>query len=178
VALVSRDLAAKAGLPDAAVKHVHIAGLVHDIGKIGVPEIVLRKQGRLDDAEYELIKQHPETGWRILRDIPQFAPILDGVRFHHERYDGHGYPHGLAGGDIPLAARIIAVADTFDAMSSTRTYRTARARSEVMGEMSRLGGTQFDPALLEHFMRLDFTTYDEMNAAHGAGVSDPWRKAA
>jgi HD-GYP domain-containing protein (c-di-GMP phosphodiesterase class II) len=178
VALVSRDLAAKAGLPDAAVKHVHIAGLVHDIGKIGVPEIVLRKQGRLDDAEYELIKQHPETGWRILRDIPQFAPILDGVRFHHERYDGHGYPHGLAGDDIPLAARIIAVADTFDAMSSTRTYRTARARSEVMGEMSRLGGTQFDPALLEHFMRLDFTTYDEMNAAHGAGVSDPWRKAA
>lgn len=178
VALVSRELAAKAGLPEAAVKHIHIAGLVHDIGKIGVPEIVLRKQGRLDDAEYELIKQHPETGWRILRDIPQFAPILDGVRFHHERFDGHGYPHGLAGLEIPLSARIIAIADTFDAMSSTRTYRSARARPEVLAEMARLGGTQFDPSLLEHFLRLDLGAYDSLNEAHGAGVSDPWRKAA
>lgn len=178
VALVSRALAAKAGLPEATVKHLHIAGLVHDIGKIGVPEIVLRKQGRLDDSEYELIKQHPETGWRILRDIPQFAPILDGVRFHHERYDGNGYPHGLAGEEIPLSARIIALADTFDAMSSTRTYRTARGRAEVLAEMARLGGTQFDPALLVHFLELDFTEYDAMNAAHGAGVSDPWRRAA
>jgi HD-GYP domain-containing protein (c-di-GMP phosphodiesterase class II) len=178
VALVSRDLAVEAGLPEATVKQIHIAGLVHDIGKIGVPEIVLRKQGRLDDAEFELIKQHPETGWRILRDIPQFAPILDGVRFHHERFDGHGYPHGLAGEEIPLSARIIAIADTFDAMSSNRTYRTARTRHEVLEEMARLGGTQFDPALLEHFLHLDLTAYDAMNGAHGAGLSDPWRRAA
>lgn len=178
VALLSRDIAAAAGLPEALVKQIHIAGLVHDIGKIGVPEIVLRKQGRLDDAEYELIKQHPETGYRILRDIPQFAPILDGVRFHHERYDGHGYPHGLAGDDIPLPARVIAIADTFDAMSSTRTYRTARDRGDVLGEMARLGGTQFDPALLPAFMRVDLTEYDAMNASHGAGLNDPWRKAA
>ena len=178
VALLSRDIAAAAGMPEAVVKQIHIAGLVHDIGKIGVPEIVLRKQGRLDDAEYELIKQHPETGFRILRDIPQFAPILDGVRFHHERFDGHGYPHGLAGEEIPLSARIIAIADTFDAMSSTRTYRTARDRGDVLGEMSRLGGTQFDPAMLAHFLRVDLTEYDAMNAAHGAGLNDPWRKAA
>ena len=178
VALLSRDIAAAAGLPDAVVKQIHIAGLVHDIGKIGVPEIVLRKQGRLDDAEYELIKQHPETGWRILRDIPQFAPILDGVRFHHERFDGHGYPHGIAGEDIPLPARVIAIADTFDAMSSTRTYRTARDRGEVLGEMARLGGTQFDPVMLQHFLRVDLAEYDAMNASHGAGLTDPWRKAA
>ena len=178
VALLSRDIAAAADLPDAVVKQIHIAGLVHDIGKIGVPEIVLRKQGRLDDAEYELIKQHPETGWRILRDIPQFAPILDGVRFHHERFDGHGYPHGIAGEDIPLPARIIAIADTFDAMSSTRTYRTARDRGEVLGEMARLGGTQFDPVMLQHFLRIDLAEYDAMNASHGAGLTDPWRKAA
>ena len=131
-----------------------------------------------DDAEYELIKQHPETGFRILRDIPQFAPILDGVRFHHERFDGHGYPHGIAGEDIPLPARIIAIADTFDAMSSTRTYRTARDRGEVLAEIARLGGTQFDPAMLPHFFRVDLGEYDAMNAAHGAGLADPWRKAA
>jgi HD-GYP domain-containing protein (c-di-GMP phosphodiesterase class II) len=100
------------------------------------------------------------------------------VRFHHERFDGHGYPHGLAGEEIPLSARIIAIADTFDAMSSTRTYRTARDRGDVLGEMSRLGGTQFDPAMLAHFLRVDLTEYDAMNAAHGAGLNDPWRKAA
>ena len=178
VALVSREIALRAGLSEAAAKHIHIAGLVHDIGKIGVPEIVLRKQGRLDDAEYELIKQHPETGWRILRDIPQFAPILDGVRFHHERYDGHGYPQGLVGDEIPLSARIIAIADTFDAMSSTRTYRNARSRQEVLTEMSRLGGTQFDATLLEHFLHIDLTAYDAMNSAHGTAAIEPWRRAA
>lgn len=178
VALLSRDLAEAAGFPAAFVKDIHISGLVHDIGKIGVPEVVLRKQGRLDDAEYEAIKQHPEVGFRILRDIPQLAPILDGVRYHHERYDGHGYPHGLAGEAIPVSARIIALADTFDAMSSNRTYRSARSRIEVFAEMSRLGGTQFDPELLERFLRLDFTAYDRMMSGTGVGSNDGWRRAA
>jgi HD-GYP domain-containing protein (c-di-GMP phosphodiesterase class II) len=178
VALLSRDLADAAGFPAPFVKNIHISGLVHDIGKIGVPEAVLRKQGRLDEAEYEAIKQHPEVGFRILRDIPQFAPILDGVRYHHERYDGHGYPHGLAGESIPLSARIIALADTFDAMSSNRTYRSARSRADVIAEMARLGGTQFDPQLLEHFLRLDFSAYDRMMSGSGVGSNDGWRKAA
>ena len=178
VALLSRDLAEAAGFPAAFVKDIHISGLVHDIGKIGVPEVVLRKQGRLDDAEYEAIKQHPEVGFRILRDIPQLAPILDGVRYHHERYDGHGYPHGLAGEAIPVSARIIALADTFDAMSSNRTYRSARSRIEVFAEMSRLGGTQFDPKLLDWFLRLDFTAYDRMMSGTGVGSNDGWRRAA
>jgi len=186
VALVSRDLAAAAGFPDAFVKNIHISGLVHDIGKIGVPEVVLRKQGRLDEAEYEAIKQHPEVGFRILRDIPQFAPILDGVRFHHERYDGHGYPHGLAGEAIPLSARIIAIADTFDAMSSNRTYRAARSRPDVIAEMSRLGGTQFDPKLLAHFLALDLRPYDAMSqgaeydaaSVLGPAAGDNLRRAA
>jgi putative two-component system response regulator len=178
VALLSRDLADAAGFPAPFVKNIHISGLVHDIGKIGVPEAVLRKQGRLDEAEDEAIKQHPEVGFRILRDIPQFAPILDGVRYHHERYDGHGYPHGLAGESIPLSARIIALADTFDAMSSNRTYRSARSRADVIAEMARLGGTQFDPQLLEHFLRLDFSAYDRMMSGSGVGSNDGWRKAA
>ena len=169
VALVSRQIAEAAGLGADEIKTVHIAGLVHDVGKIGVPEQVLRKQGRLDDDEFALIRQHPVIGWRILRDIPQFAPMLAGVRHHHERFDGAGYPDGLAGEGIPLIARIISIADTFDAMSSTRTYRAARPRATVLEEMARHGGTQFDPALLERFLSLDLRAYDAMNAAHGAG---------
>ncbi|MFM7134147.1 MAG: HD-GYP domain-containing protein [Planctomycetota bacterium] len=169
VALVSRQIAEAIGLDADEVKTVHIAGLVHDVGKIGVPEQVLRKQGRLDDDEFALIRQHPVIGWRILRDIPQFAPMLGGVRHHHERFDGAGYPDGLAGEGIPLSARIISIADTFDAMSSTRTYRAARPRRTVLEEMARHGGTQFDPALLARFLELDLRAYDAMNAAHGAG---------
>lgn len=168
VALLSRRIAESLGLGGTQLKHVYIAGLVHDVGKIGVPELVLRKDGRLSDEEFDAIKRHPEIGWRILRDIPQFAPVLDGVRYHHERFDGRGYPHGLAGRDIPLFARIIAVADTFDAMSSNRVYRAARPRAEVFAEMRRVSGAQFDPAILDAFLSLDLAGYDEMNAAPGA----------
>ncbi|MFM1824117.1 MAG: Cyclic di-GMP phosphodiesterase response regulator RpfG [Planctomycetota bacterium] len=165
VALLSRRIAESLGLKAADLRSIYIAGLVHDVGKIGVPEEILRKEGRLSDGEFEAIKRHPEIGWRILRDIPQFAPVLDGVRYHHERFDGRGYPHGLAGRDIPLFARIIAVADTFDAMSSNRVYRAARPRDEVFAEMRRVSGQQFDPEILAAFLALDLAGYDEMNAA-------------
>ena len=165
VALLSRRIAESLGLKAAELKNIYIAGLVHDVGKIGVPEGVLLKEGRLSDDEFDAIKRHPEIGWRILRDIPQFAPVLDGVRYHHERFDGRGYPHGLAGRDIPLFARIIAVADTFDAMSSNRVYRAARPRAEVFAEMRRVSGAQFDPEILGAFLALDLAGYDEMNAA-------------
>ena len=178
VALISRQIAESAGMSSLDVKNIHIAGLVHDVGKIGVSEMVLRKQGRLDEAEFDQMKQHPEIGYRILRDIPQFAPVLDGVRFHHERYQGGGYPHGLAATDIPVSARIIAIADTFDAMSSTRTYRAARPRNVVLAEMSRLGGIQFDPVFLAHFLSLDLRAYDAMNDAHGTGFRSSEREAA
>ena len=163
VALLSRQIAVAAGLGDAEVENIYIAGLMHDIGKIGVPEAVLCKQGKLTDEEYLEVKKHPENGWKLLSDLPLPEAIPQGVRSHHERFDGKGYPQGLAGFDIPLSARIICIADTFDAMSSTRTYRTARSREAVLAEMSKLGGTQFDAEFLAHFLSLDLSAYDAIS---------------
>jgi len=172
VSYLASELARALGLPEATVKQVRIAGLVHDIGKIGVPEATLRKAERLDDAEFAQVRRHPEIGWRILRDIPQMRDMLDGVLSHHERWDGRGYPHGLAGESIPLVARLIALADTFDAMSSNRTYRQGRDRATVLAELRRSAGTQFDPALVPAFTGLDFTGFDRMIAGHLAGRTE------
>lgn len=168
VAHLSQLLAHSMGLPDDIVKRVHVAGLVHDVGKIGVPEAVLCKTGRLSESEFSRVKQHPEIGHRILKDIPQLEDILPGVLHHHERWDGAGYPHGIAGMDIPQVARIIALADSFDAMSSTRTYRSARSRTWVLEEIERCAGTQFDPELAKRFITLDFTDYDRYASEHRA----------
>ncbi len=168
VAMLTRQLARAIGMDDATAHRMHIAGLVHDVGKIGVPELVLGKPGRLTDTEFEAIKQHPAIGHRILRDIPDFDDILGGVLHHHERWDGRGYPHGVSGNDIPLAARLIALADTFDAMCSTRTYRTALTRQSVLDEIANCAGTQFDPELVPAFLAMDFTAYDRMVVEHRA----------
>lgn len=162
VAWLSRELAAAAGLDDETVQRIHLSALVHDIGKIGVPEAVLCKPGRLTDEEFDLIKLHPEIGYRILKDIRQMKDLLPGVLHHHERYDGRGYPHQLAGDDIPLFGRVIALADSFDAMSSDRTYRSRLPREQVLEEFEKCSGTQFDPALAKVFVTLDFTEYDHM----------------
>lgn len=164
VAHVTHLLAQAAGLDQNTVDRVHIAGLVHDVGKIGVPEAVLRKPGRLTDEEFELIKLHPEIGHNILKGIPQLADILPGVLYHHERWDGRGYPHNLRADAIPLVARLIALADAFDAMSSTRTYRPAMPREKVLSEIEKGAGVQFDPELARMFLTLDFTQFDEMVA--------------
>ena len=166
VAWLARELAIKCGHDAEFIKRVHLAGLVHDVGKIGVPESVLSKPGRLDNDEFKAIQAHPEIGSRILRDIPQMDGILPAVMHHHERWDGRGYPHAISGEDIPLIARIVSIADAFDAMSSTRTYRSARPRHEVLAEMNRCRGTQFDPDLVSPFLAIDFTEYDRM--IHGA----------
>lgn len=171
VALLSRQLAEAAGLSERDVHEVYISGLVHDVGKIGVPEAVLCKNGRLDDAEFGLIRLHPEIGHEILRDIPSLATVLPGVLHHHERWDGEGYPHGLAGEGIPLMARIIGLADTFDAMSSTRSYRPAMPRDRVLEEIAKCAGTQFDPDLARLFESLNLEPYDAMVARHRA--ADP-----
>lgn len=168
VALLSQSLARSIGFDEAGLRIVHIAGLVHDIGKIGVAEAVLRKPGRLDDGEFAQIRQHPEVGWRILKDIPQFRDMLDGVLSHHERWDGRGYPHGLRGEEIPLLARIIALADAFDAMGSNRTYRAGRPRDQVLAEIRACAGKQFDPELVGPFLALDFSEYDALHAEHEA----------
>ena len=168
VAYLSRSLAEKTGLPPEIVDRVHIAGLVHDVGKIGVPEAVLCKPGKLTDAEFALIKRHPEIGARILRDIPNFDDVIPGVMSHHERFDGRGYPQGLKGTDIPLFGRIIGIADSFDAMSSNRTYRSALKRDEVLQEIRDCAGRQFDPALVPAFLSLDFAVYDALVREHQA----------
>ena len=179
VAILSRDLAASIGLPEAFVKTAHLSGLVHDIGKIGVPEAVLCKAGRLTEEEFAAIRQHPQIGFRILRDIPQIRDLLPGVLCHHEAWDGHGYPAGIAGEEIPLLARIVAICDSFDAMSSSRTYRSAMPREKVFEELDRCRGSQFDPSIVSVFLGMDFTEYDRLLArdADGLGLSDDRRAA-
>ncbi|MEX2217355.1 MAG: HD-GYP domain-containing protein [Phycisphaerales bacterium] len=175
VAFMAAQLARAAGLGDAQAEQVHICGLVHDVGKIGVPEAVLSKPGRLTDEEFALIKLHPEIGHRIIRDIPMLEDVLPGVLYHHERWDGRGYPHGVKGAEIPLFARLLALADTFDAMSSTRSYRAAMPRPHVLAEIEKNAGAQFDPDLARRFVLLDFAEYDRIVARHarehGAGLA-------
>lgn len=174
VAHLSARLARAMKMPGEEIERIRIAGLVHDVGKIGVPEAVLCKQGKLTDEEFAAIKLHPEIGHRILQDIEPLADVLPGVLHHHERFDGKGYPHGLAGLAIPLFARIIALADTFDAMSSNRSYRSALPREKVLAEIDRCAGTQFDPAVVRAFQKLDLAEYDGLVLRH----AESERKAA
>jgi HD-GYP domain-containing protein (c-di-GMP phosphodiesterase class II) len=180
VALLTQQLARAAGMSEEQVKRMHIAGLVHDVGKIGVPENVLLKPGKLTDQEFEWIRLHPEIGYRILKDIPQLSDVLPGVLHHHERWDGGGYPAGLAGRDIPHVARLISLADSFDAMSSTRTYRSAMDRQRVLAEIRACAGTQFDPELAPLFLELDFSEYDRLVHDHRASdnAARNWEAAA
>ncbi len=159
VAELSRALAQKIGLADEQCEREYLSGLLHDVGKIGVPEAVLTKPGRLSEDEFAAIKKHPEIGAQILGNIRQLQDIIPGVLYHHERWDGRGYPHGIAGESVPLMGRIIAVADSFDAMSSNRTYRPALPLETVLDEIKRCGGAQFDPALARLFVTLDFSAY-------------------
>ncbi|MFO0375989.1 MAG: HD domain-containing phosphohydrolase [bacterium] len=178
VACLARQLALALGLPENIAERVHIAGMVHDVGKIGVPEAVLLKPGKPTEAEFAMIKRHPEIGYAILKDIPLMQDILPGVLHHHERYDGKGYPSGLAGEQIPLFGRILAIADTFDAMSSNRSYRPALGRQQVIAELQRCAGTQLDPALVPVFLSLDLSFFDRLMAAHRDHVTDVAARAA
>ena len=139
---------------------------MHDLGKIGVPEAVLTKPGRLTDQEFALIKKHPEIGARIISDIRPMQDLVPGVLYHHEAWDGSGYPYGLAGEQIPLFGRLICLADSFDAMSSNRSYRDAMSVDQVLQEIDRCRGKQFDPRLAGIFLDMDFTTYFEMIRDH------------
>jgi HD-GYP domain-containing protein (c-di-GMP phosphodiesterase class II) len=142
-------------MPERELQFLELAGLLHDIGKIGIPEHILNKKGALSDAEYAIVKQHPVSGSRILRDISEMSDIALYVRHHHERFDGKGYPDGLTGERIPLPARILAIADAYDAITSTRPYRGASSRTAALAELKRAAGAQFDPKLVEVFVRLN-----------------------
>jgi HD-GYP domain-containing protein (c-di-GMP phosphodiesterase class II) len=134
------------------VEAIRYAGMLHDVGKLGVPTQVLQKTGKLTDEEYAAIQLHPMRGLEIVREIGFLDEALAGIMHHHERIDGRGYPMGLAGDEIPEFARVLAVADAFDAMTSTRSYRGARTVPEAIAELRKWAGTQFDPAFVDAFV--------------------------
>jgi HD-GYP domain-containing protein (c-di-GMP phosphodiesterase class II) len=156
VAYYSREIARAMKLTTRICDDIYIGGLLHDIGKIGVPESILNKPSRLTGIEFNQIKQHPQIGNDMLQYIPYFKKngILDMVLHHHEKYDGTGYPHGLQGEDIPLVARIMAVSDTFDAMTSKRIYRKKNDIEYALNEIRNGRGTQFDPQIADVFLKL------------------------
>ena len=150
------------GLDEKDLRILEIGGLFHDIGKIGVPDSVLLKAGKLTDDEYSEIKNHPAIGKQILSNASLFTDMIPIVYHHHEKYNGTGYPSKLKGEDIPLHARIAAVADTFDAMTSSRSYRDALPLDVVRAEIEKCSGTQFDPAIAKVFLDIIDNHYDEI----------------
>lgn len=146
-------LAEQLGLDADVIATIRVAGLLHDVGKIGIPDAILRRPGRLSDGEMEVVKQHVALGDMILRDLPDIDTIRIGVRHHHERWDGRGYLTGLAGDDIPLIARILAVGDTFSAMTTTRPYRKALDVREALVRLADAAGTQLDEDLVGRFVQ-------------------------
>ncbi len=171
VAMVSKRLAERCGLDDAKARELYLAGLLHDVGKIGVPERVLQKEGRLSDEEYGVIKRHPAIGATIFGGVKQMERVTTGIVAHHERPDGKGYPDGLKGDEIPIEGLIVGLADGFDAMTSDRTYRKALPLPQVVAEIRAHAGTQFDPDLVERLLSLDLTEYLE-------GLRNPMRSGA
>ncbi len=154
VTLYSMILSKELHFDDAYMEDIEIAGLLHDIGKIAMPKSILCKNGRLTDDEFLVMKSHPVRGEKIVINIKKLQVISEWVKAHHEKWDGSGYPDGLKGEEIPLAGRIIAIADTYDAMTSTRPYRTALSHEVAISEIKRCAGTQFDPKLAEIFVSL------------------------
>ena len=154
VAKYSKEIAKRAGMTKEQQKEVYQMALLHDIGKIGVPDEIINKDTRLTDEEYETIRRHPAIGSDILRTIEEMPDIMVGARWHHERYDGHGYPDRLAGTEIPEVARIIGVADAYDAMTSKRSYRNILPQDVVRGEIERGKYTQFDPVFADIMIQM------------------------
>jgi HD-GYP domain-containing protein (c-di-GMP phosphodiesterase class II) len=142
-------------LPPADCERIHLSGMLHDVGKVALERSVLHKPGALTDGEWQLVREHPAQSAHIIGAVARFAQYVPGARHHHERYDGKGYPDGLAGEAIPLDARILAVADSYDAMTSDRSYRPALSHAEALARLQADAGTQFDPACVVAFVALD-----------------------
>ncbi len=155
VTLYSMILAKELKLDEDYLEDIEIAGLLHDIGKIAMPKSILCKNGKLTDEEFLVMKSHPVRGEKIVINIKKLQIISEWVKAHHEKWDGTGYPDGLSGTGIPLAGRIIALADTYDAMTSTRPYRTALSHEVAISEINRCAGTQFDPELAKLFVSIE-----------------------
>ncbi len=157
VADLGAALARHVGLDDAGCARVRLAGVLHDVGKLGICDAVLNKRGPLTAAEFEQVKRHPLIGHRLLQRFTEVEGALDGVISHHERWDGMGYPFQRAGDSIPIDGRILAIVDSYDAMTSERSYRHSMTAEVALQEVHRCAGTQFDPELTEAFLdiRLD-----------------------
>lgn len=151
VAYFATTLGRKLGLSDIDLQMLQWSALLHDVGKIGIRDAVLKKEGKLTDDEFAHIKEHPVRSHKVVQQVPQLAAALDGVLHHHERYDGSGYPAGLQGEEIPLQARIIQIADVFDALTSNRSYRKAYDWREALTIMGKEAGKTIDPALQQVF---------------------------
>ena len=155
VSKYASEIATALGYSKEKIATIRTSGLLHDIGKIGVSDAILGKRGSLDENEWEPIHAHPGMGASIIKNVESLRGCLPGIQYHHERYDGRGYPTGLKGDSIPLDARILAVADSFDAMTSERPYRKeTRTQEEALEELIRNAGTQFDPVVVQIFVRL------------------------
>jgi putative two-component system response regulator len=168
VAEYSKEIAKRAGLPEKDQEEIYIMGLLHDIGKIGVPDAVINKPDTLSEDEYEMIKKHPVMGAHILENIKEDPNLALGAKFHHERYDGTGYPEGLSGNEIAESAKIIAVADAYDAMSSFRSYRSVLSQEKISEEIKKGRGSQFDPRYADIMLEIisedkDYTLREKQN---------------
>jgi putative nucleotidyltransferase with HDIG domain len=147
-------LAEAIGLSVEEVSRISAAALLHDIGKVGIPDRTLSKRGKLADEEWQAIQSHPRVGANIVGNVPSLVSCVSGVLYHHERWDGTGYPEGLKGEAIPLDARILAIADAYAAMVSSRPYRDAMCEDKALKRMQQGAGRQFDPKLVEVFVRV------------------------
>ncbi|MDP3305514.1 MAG: HD-GYP domain-containing protein [Erysipelotrichaceae bacterium] len=161
VSEISILLGQELGLSDTDLKNLHYATLFHDIGKIGISDSILNKNGKLSNVEYEIIKEHPDIGVKILKGIDFLADALTIIRHHHERFDGGGYPCGLKGEEIPLGSRIIAIADTYDAMTSNRPYRLGINHELALSKIIENKGSQFDSKLIDVFLMLEKRIYTQ-----------------
>ena len=159
------------GLDEAELQNLEVAALLHDIGKVGVPDSILKKPGKLDDEEYALMKKHPEYGWAVLRMLPGFERAALDILHHHESFDGKGYPAGLRETEIPIVSRIVTVIDAFDAMVSSRPYRKGLPHEEAVRRLIQCSGTQFDPVVVQCFLSFAQAEMDTVFAAAGTSVS-------
>jgi HD-GYP domain-containing protein (c-di-GMP phosphodiesterase class II) len=159
------------GLDESVLQNLEVAALLHDLGKIGIPDAILRKPGKLDAEEYALMKRHPEYGWLALREIPGLEAAALDILHHHESLDGKGYPAGLKGEEIPIVSRIVCVIDAFDAMVSSRPYRRGLPFEEAVRRLILSSGTQFDPVVVQSFLPYAQADMVEVFAAAGTAVS-------
>ena len=159
------------GLEEAELQNLEVAALLHDIGKVGVPDSILRKPGRLDPDEYALMKKHSEYGWAVLRMLPGFERAALDILHHHESFDGKGYPAGLQAAEIPVVSRIVCVIDAFDAMVSSRPYRKGLPYEEAVRRLNEASGTQFDPDVVRSFLSFAQAEMSTVFAAAGTSVS-------